>query len=205
MFRWLLVLPLTGCIIYDSEGKCRHCDGDGWSGDTAGLVDDDTAGGGGDDTSGDDAAEHAFTLTPDEASPGEVVITSLTVEGEFDLATIEDLEFVGGDVSVCATSSRDAELLVTISVAAEATFGPVDLLLYLPDGQVELVNDALDIVDPNAPSDEGTDADGDGVPDDQGGSTDDGSGSTDDGGGSTDGGGGSTGDGGGSADDGGGC
>lgn len=186
MNRLLALVPLLGaCIIYD-DGKCRHCDADGdeWVGDTGGQQDD------GEDTSADAPdPEFAFTLTPGEASPGDVFIASLTVEGEFDLATIEDLAFVDAGVSICATSPRQDELLVTISVAADQALGPVDLLVYLPDGQAELVDDALTIVDPTT-GDDGSGGADDGSGDGgtgtdtggtSGGGTDDGSGGTGDG------------------------
>jgi hypothetical protein len=159
-----LLLPLaamSGCIIYDSApGKCDGCrDDDAW--DDTGRQDGDhqQADDPGADDSGDAAADHAFTLDPSEAALGETLIASLTVEGTFDLSTIEGVEFLGG-VDVLATQTRDDEVLITLSVPADAQLGPQDLLLRLSDGQAEIVDGALTVTDGSTDGDGGTDANG---------------------------------------------
>lgn len=146
---------LGGCIIYDHDGKCRECELD-----TAGLSENGGNGGnnggnnGGDDTAtddsgtdsaGDDTAppETTFTLSPNTATAGDVVIASLTATN-FDISTVASTEFFG-DVEVLASENRGTEILFTISIPATAPSQSADLVLILNDGSVELLDDVLAI------------------------------------------------------------
>lgn len=179
LFALLPFAALAGCIIYDTEGKCTRCgDDDVWYGDTGGITDpgDDPA------EEEDPAPVYTLTLTPAEGVPGETLIASLTAEGEFNLADIQDVEFVGGSVEVTASSLRQTELLLTLAVSADAALGPVDLLVYLPESQVDLIDGAFEVVAVSGGADDGTDGggtDGGGTGD---GGTDTDSGGTDSGG-----------------------
>lgn len=166
MLRLVLLAPLLaalgGCIIYDT--KCPDC---GWDDD--GRPDrpnggDDTGDVGGDDTATDDSGdvvEAAFVLTPATATPGEVLIGSLTAVDAFDYATVASVE-VFGDVTLGATTVRDDEVLLSLAVAEDAV-GAADILVHLTDGTVSFVADALTIVaaEGSDPSD-GTGSDGTG-------------------------------------------
>lgn len=139
---------LSGCILYDSNGKCHECGPDELQEDTGALQDEP------------DVEPHAFALSPSEAALGETFIASLTVEGPFDLLSIGELEFFGG-VEVIATDNRGDELLMTLLVHQDATLGPADLLLRLADGQVELVEGALLVSVDGGSGGNGTDDDTD--------------------------------------------
>ncbi|MFZ5482571.1 MAG: hypothetical protein ACOZNI_37760 [Myxococcota bacterium] len=158
-----LLLPLAalgGCIIYDTDGKCARCGDDGdWYEDTGSLGDDDGDGRGDEDPVEE---EVTFSLDPNEAVAGDTFIAGLVVtEGEFDLGTVDSVEFFSG-VSVCTSSLREAELLLTLVVDGQALPGEVDMLLHLADGDVVFVEGALTIVDPNADDGSGDGGTGDG-------------------------------------------
>jgi hypothetical protein len=175
MSRLPFLLPLAllgGCVIYDTHGKCPHCDndwdsGDWWSdtGDTDGSggdtdTTDDTGTTGDTDTTPD--ADVAFTLTPSVGEVGATFIASLTASSEFDLTTVQSLEFYG-DVDVLATEARTSEILLSLSIPAAAAPGTADLLVLLPDDRVSFLPDALTIVSAGTADDGsgGTDTDSD--------------------------------------------
>jgi hypothetical protein len=178
MTRLSILVPLallSGCIIYDTRaGKCPGCEKDDGR-DTGDDDRDDTGGptdtGGATDTdtptdTGAEAPENAFTLTPNVADIGTTFIASLTTDVGFDYGTVQGVELYG-DAEVLATDARADELLLTISVPADAAPGSVDLLLLLPDDRVSFVADALTLV--VAGSDDPSETEG-------GSGTDDGSG-----------------------------
>lgn len=176
---------LAGCIIYDTDGKrCEHCgDDDAFWEDTGGLGDRPDGEQPGEDSGVDEAPAYTFTLTPGQVAAGDTVIASLTVAGEFNLGAVTDLEFVGDGVVVLASSLRQTEMLLTVSVDAAAPLGAQDLLLYLDDGQVALADDALTVLEAGSTPDYGTgDGGGTGGTDDGSTGGDDGTGGTDDGG-----------------------
>lgn len=147
MTRWTVLtvmFGLSGCIIYDTdEPKCDGCyaDSGSWGGGGGGGGNGDTA------DSAPIVEEAQFVLTPSEAEIGATVIASLTVlSGEFDLSQVSTARFYGG-VQILAAENRGSELLMTIAVDPQAVAGPVDLLLEINDGTVQLIDDALLIVE----------------------------------------------------------
>jgi hypothetical protein len=143
----LLLAPLaTGCIFYDGtcgkgHGRCTTKE------DTAGLTE-----GGGDDTgdsgagdSGDVAAPVAlFFADPSELVAGSTTIVSLTAEN-FDLSLVDSVEAFG-PIELLATSKRTDELLLTVSVDAEAAAGQTaDLLLSMGD-EGEYLDDVFTVL-----------------------------------------------------------
>lgn len=180
-----VILPLAavlpGCIIYDRTGKCWHHGDDG---DGACVVDGESEGlSDGENGEGADsgvAPAPVFSLNPSEANAGENVIASLTVEGEFDLAAVNEVEAFG-DVTLLATQNRGSEILLSLAVDSDAAEGTADLLLHI-EGDAVFVENAL-IVHANAGDDGGGSGDGsgsgsgDGSGSDSGTSSSDGSGS----------------------------
>jgi hypothetical protein len=155
---------LGGCVVYDNT--CRDGEfpdgGHGW----------------GDDT-GSEVAAPEFTVTPGEIVAGTTIIGSIEADVDFDYATIAEVEFYG-EIVVCTTQVREEELLITIYAPANATLGPVDLVLTFQDGQTWWLDDAMTIVG----ADDGGDGSGDGGSDGGtgDGGADGGSGGTGDGG-----------------------
>ena len=87
-----------------------------------------------------------FTFTPDTASPGDIVITSLVSDSdEIDYSAITELVFYG-DIVDCTTSARDDELLATIALPDDAAEGEVDMVIIFEDGETIWVEGALNIV-----------------------------------------------------------
>src|SRR5690349_2472162 len=105
---------LAGCIIYEKD-VIHHgphdCPGCGWY---------DTGDSG--DTGGAEPVETAWTLNPGEIQVGTTEILSLTSLPASDYGAIASLEFYGA-LTVCTTSVRDDELLVTLSADASAIVG----------------------------------------------------------------------------------
>ena len=145
----IFLLPaafLNGCIIYDSTcgHKDRACSWDETSGNNS--ENQDTAGLGGSDSG--DTAENAtpapaFALDPNEASPGETVIASLTAEN-FDMTTVTSVEAFGAG-QVLAAAFRPDEILLTVQVDPAATEGDsLDLLLHVGEDAV-YANDVLTV------------------------------------------------------------
>lgn len=148
LLGFALLLPLTGCIIYDlepkeDEGRGPHHD------------EDDTASGFPDD-SGDPAEAVKFTLRPASAAAGEALIAHLTVEGDFDLDTVVDVDFSHG-VGVAAMEAGEGELLLSLAIDAGAMPGLVDLVLYEADGRNEFVEGAFEVLPAQAGEDAGSD------------------------------------------------
>jgi hypothetical protein len=111
--------------------------------DDSGVNDTDTDA---TDSGNDTGVEaHTFALAPSEAAAGTTFIASLTVEGPFDLATIESVEFTSG-VQVLASENRGTELLMTIQIPDNVPEGPTDLLLRLSGDQIELFENALTVL-----------------------------------------------------------
>lgn len=135
-------LLLSGCIIYDHTGKCREC---GWESTDSGTPGDSNDPG---DSSGEDSdvdpEEASFTLTPSEGLIGSVFITSLTAEN-FDLSTVAETSFYG-EVELLATQNRGDEILLTVSIPADAAVGSADLLLVMEDGSARMLEDILSLV-----------------------------------------------------------
>lgn len=142
MYRLILVLPaalLGGCIIHD-DSPCNsrnawECELEQFEGGLSGTQD-----------SAPEAPAAVFTLSPDEASAGETFIAALTADN-FDLSTVGSIE-VFGNATVVATQNRGDELILTVTVSAEAQPGDVvDFLLNVGNDAV-FVEAALSIVDP---------------------------------------------------------
>jgi len=172
MLRWTLALApalaLGGCIIYDTNGKCRDCsDEQGGHGDhdDTGIVDsggavDDTGvtdtGGQVDDTSSDPSADMKLSLTPNVGTAGTTFIAHLTSDqASFDWSLVSDVSFYGG-VQVIASEPEPTELLLTLNIPSDALAGTADLLVATSDGRAFFMSDALTIqADPNGSTDTG--------------------------------------------------
>lgn len=154
----LISLSLTtGCVLYDGECKDELWADTGWGDD--GWSEEDT------DESGDDhddgAAGVGFTLSPAQGLAGSTFITSLEADAVFDFSQVSDVWFFG-DVSLCTKASRSDELILTLSIDADAELGVVDMVVEMEDGERILVGGALNILG----------EDGQGLEDDDGGSSD---------------------------------
>ena len=135
----LATTTLGGCVIYDEGGPCGFCGPKGGAGVDTGV--------------GDLAAEPVFWLDPATVEADTTAILSLQSDQAVDFATIVDLNFLG-DLSVCTSTAREDELLVTVS--AGATLGPVDLVITTEDGTSYFVDNALTIVEAGDAGDTGS-------------------------------------------------
>ncbi len=161
----LALLSLGGCVVYD-----KPCHDDGfWNDDT------------GDGFGGQDGGTHepepelGIVLTPDTLEQGETAIVSMQADLDFDWSTVEEIVFYG-DVTPCAMQARADELLVTLSVAADAEAGAVDMVLELKDGEAHWVDDALFVVEVGGSGGGSGSGSGDGSADGSGDGSADGSG-----------------------------
>ncbi|NOY25713.1 MAG: hypothetical protein GXP62_07545 [Oligoflexia bacterium] len=146
-----LLPTLTGCMFRDNGHKDDQW-GDGPNGHANG--DCDTQQGDTADTGAAQNGDHPaanFWLEPDTAAPGESLIASLQADVAFDWSSVQDVVFYG-DVIPCTTQAREDELLITITVNADAAPGPVDLLIELNDGGAIWVDGAMTVVDGGAGS-----------------------------------------------------
>lgn len=128
------LIALSGCIIVIKDGG--HGQGgssDGYGGDPGEYVDSGWT---------EPEPEQLWWLSPDSIVAGQTSILSLQAEPVVDYSSIANVEFYG-DVTVCAISARDGELLVTASAAADAIEGPADMLIELADGTAIWVDEAL--------------------------------------------------------------
>jgi hypothetical protein len=148
----LLLVPLNACIYYEG-GECDGCDWDDWCDWDDDCTDDpvdvdDT--GVADDTGDDNVIVLDLSLTPGEAEQGDMLIASLTSAGGEDLSGVSAAEFSAG-VSVNALQARTEEVILSLSVAADAEIGPVDLTLGFEDGTTafgEAVFTILEAIEP---------------------------------------------------------
>lgn len=143
----LLAFFLSGCIVYDHGGKCHDCEdwdtGFGTDPQVGGNT-DDTAGN--TDTSTDTANEgdsRSFSLSPSQGNPGDTLIASLTADNG-DTSSISNLHFYG-EVTVLASENRGDEVLLTLSIPADASSGTADLLLEFEDGSAQMLDDIFQI------------------------------------------------------------
>ena len=137
-----LVVTLTGCIIYSEEVVYRdhsileYEDALHGSSDTRPS---DEGASGGQDTTDDGPSSDADTpavMTPNLASPGDVLIAELQATGELDLSDATDFEFYGpAMIEVLAHAEKDeATALLTLRVPLDARSGSNDLLISFDDG-----------------------------------------------------------------------
>lgn len=145
-----LLLPLTGCIIYDIDPKGDEGPDHPRGGyDDSGLGDDDTG-------AVPEAAK--LVLDPASAPAGETLIAHLTAEGDYDLARIAEVGFSYG-VTVGAMEPGDAEILLALTIDHAAVPGPVDMAITEASGRVEYYEDVFEILEPAQDGgDDGTDA-----------------------------------------------
>lgn len=98
----------------------------------------------------EEIASPEYFLTPDVAIAGETVILSLQSDEAVNFATIEDILFLDGDISVCTMSARDDELLLTVAVGVDNEPGAVDLLIDFEDGSHLFLEAGFTVLDPDA-------------------------------------------------------
>lgn len=141
-----------GCIIYDEEIVYDTAGGD--------VVTDPN--GGGEDT----APAFELWVDPGGAVVGDTVIVSVKAEGEVDLTSVAEVQFLGtSGVSVIAAQSRSThEFLLTVTVPAGAALGDNDLLVKFADGTAAYVDAAFVVVSSadQIPADTHTDGSGGG-------------------------------------------
>lgn len=140
-----LTLPLlSGCIVYDHEGK-RHDEEDYGRDDVP--LEEVEPGTPPDVDTGGTVVTLKFALDPSEAYPGDTFIAHLTASDGFDLSRVDGASFVDGP-AILALEPAEGELLLTIQVGAAAAPGAVDLILHQVDGRTEYVPQALTILEP---------------------------------------------------------
>ena len=150
-FSALTLLGATACI-YDNNCPDRQRTGQGELLDTG-------------DAEGLDSPE--YYLTPDVAMAGETVIVSLQSDQAVDYEAIQEISFLE-DISVCTTTAREDELLVTVAVHEAVIPGAVDLIIELEDGSHIFVEAGFTVLDPNADERPEDDDRGDGSSGDSG-------------------------------------
>ena len=163
MTSWksLILLPalLSGCIIYDTTDTCRggKCDDGYW--DDTGNGNGGNGGNGGtttDTDTGEPVVEVAFSLDPGQAEAGTSLFATLNADQAFDFGTITSLRFYG-DVEIVVWEARADQILMTLTVPADAVVGSsADLLIEIANGDVQLLEGALTIVAPGSGDDTGT-------------------------------------------------
>lgn len=150
-----------GCVVYahdNDRGKCTDDD----------LFDDSDKP---DDSDGDpteptapteptvptEPVEFTLALDPPTGMIGETLLSSLVVsEGTYDLTGIVEVGFGGDDVEVIDLEARADEVVLVLTVAADATPGPVDVFAIDATGDVWLLPDAFTIVEHADPGMEDT-------------------------------------------------
>jgi hypothetical protein len=151
----LSALALQGCIVYeddDCDGWCGWEDGweDGWCDPDAEAdddCDDDTG------TTGDpdepDEPEFTMSFAPGQAEQGETFLGHLTVQGEFDLDRVTELEFTGG-ANILWSEIRMDQILLLVDVPADARLGEADLIVSRSELPAVLFESALFIGAPGS-------------------------------------------------------
>lgn len=158
--RNLIVIGLTalaaqGCIVYEDEDCDGWCDWeerweDGWC-DPDHEDEDVDCGDPGDPGDSDEPDEPVYNMTfdPGQAEQGETFLGRLTVEGEFDLNTVTELEFTGGP-AILWSEIRVDEVLLLVDVPGQARLGEADLIVSRADAGAVLVESALFIGEPGS-------------------------------------------------------
>ena len=133
----LITLSLTGCIVYDEELNFE--DDFNHPSDRQGSS----------DPGENDNAQAQLTLSPNQGSRGELVLTSLLSDDGTDLHAIEAITFYGeSDIVVVAEQDRgQLELLLAIDIANNASLGPNHLLVEFADGDEVFISDAFTVLD----------------------------------------------------------
>lgn len=135
----LLSASLLGGCHFRQDGPCNSRNA--WECD----LEQSEQGLSGTQDSADEAPTPVFTLSPDEGSAGKTFIASLTAD-DFDLSTVGSIEMFG-NASIVATQNRGDEVILTVTISAQAEPGDVvDLLLNVGNDAV-FVEAALSVVD----------------------------------------------------------
>ena len=108
-------------------------------------------------------AERRFSVTPSEVTLGGAHTVLIMAKPALE-ADVVDLIALNG-AKVARFMPTEDGIAATISVPDDATPGPITLLLEYADGDVDVLRDALDIVEPpTEPDDEDTGAPSDEQP-----------------------------------------
>lgn len=92
--------------------------------------------------------DFTLKLDPPTGLVGDTLLASLVVtEGTYDLSGIVEVGFGGGDVEVIDLQARAEEVVLVLTVAGDATPGPVDVYAIDGGGDVWLLPDAFTIVE----------------------------------------------------------
>ncbi len=154
-FIGLLAAGLSGCVVYEKGRADGGLHGDDPA-DLGGSADEGPEGALHD--SGLDEASSAVVLDfyPSEVAQGERFIGYLSVvDGELDLAAVEDLRFYG-DVELLSYDVRDDEVVISLGVSDRAVTGEVDLLVDLGGGEAVWLEGAFRIAEAAGDTDTGS-------------------------------------------------
>lgn len=141
----LTASALQGCIIYEhcEEGEDCRWDWDDMSDDEWCDIDEnenevpDC-----EEEEEDPLPEYSFSLSPDTAEQGETFLSTLSVEGEYDISTIASVEMLGADVRWQELRDNGVMLLVDAP-----QLGAVDIVITELDGDVVVVEGALTVAE----------------------------------------------------------
>ncbi len=134
-FNSLIVLPaiamaFSGCIYYESDGSGYDC------------YDGDCAGGGDFEVN----TEVDLSFAPDHVEVGDSFIGYLTdATGETDMNSVADVQFYG-DVAASSWDARQDEIILSLTVDAEAVEGEVDIVVVFTDGSTAWLDAAFSIL-----------------------------------------------------------
>ena len=141
MQRWFPLMALTatligGCIIYESngaDGDCWSCEEDFWGGEDV-------------DTGVDPGPSFTLFVSPDSGEIGTSLLATITFQGEFDMLSVESVDF-GPDIDVLATIVRQEDTLLVLDIRPDSQLGPVDVVVDRFGGDSVVIDGAFEIID----------------------------------------------------------
>ncbi len=164
-------LLLSGCIIYETEHirdqDCLGCEDSGLMGDD----DDNTVQPIGDDDDDDDTNPDGTTddpvlpllsLTVTEGVPGEILLTWIDADADFDFTVIDNVTFVG-PVTIVDTVITTDDAMLLLEVDHDATPGSVQVFVEFTDGDAVLLDTPFTVNEASEPT-EPTNGDTGGCP-----------------------------------------
>lgn len=138
----LMIASLQGCVYYENNGDATFTGDDG-SGGESWWDDLDNS-----DTGADEVAESSgLVITPDRASAGDTLLITLSATVEFDFSVVTEVHF-DGPVTVQDVSVRDGEVLIVITIDANAAPGDIAVWVEGEGGEVWTCDTALTIEAP---------------------------------------------------------
>ena len=131
----------TGCISAGG-GDGKRGDYESWESEIEESFDQEDATEEEDDSPSD--LTGALYLTPDEAPPGSVFITSIRSDYALDWGSIINVEAYG-DIEICKTQALYDQLLLTVSIDRDVPESRVDFVIEYSDGDIDFIEDGLSI------------------------------------------------------------